>query len=141
MKSKIIPGTVALALVLAGVLLAACSSSPGYYATPTQATAPPSGGTGTSIELVAQNIAFDTKTITVAAGASVTINFNNKDSLPHNFALYTDSGAQTSLFVGQIIAGLGTTTYKFTAPAKPGNYFFRCDVHPRAMTGTFVVTP
>ena len=85
-------------------------------------------------------MAFDQSTITVPAGASVTMNFDNKDSgVPHNFALYTDSSASKSIFVGQIITGPATITYKFTAPTTPGNYFFRCDVHPTAMTGTFVV--
>jgi len=83
-------------------------------------------------------MSFDKSTITVPAGASVTINFNNKDSISHNFALYTNSGAGTAIFVGQIISAT-TITYKFTAPTTPGNYFFRCDVHPTTMTGTFVV--
>ena len=74
-------------------------------------------------------------------GASVTINFTNKDAgIPHNFALYTDSSATKSIFVGQIITGPATATYTFTAPATPGTYFFRCDVHPTNMTGSLVVT-
>lgn len=105
--------------------------------TPTP-TPTPTPGQNVTINLIAQNISFDKSTITVPAGASVTINFDNKDSIPHNFALYTDSSARTSIFVGQIITST-TTTYKFTAPTTPGNYFFRCDVHPTSMTGTFVV--
>jgi plastocyanin len=84
-------------------------------------------------------MAFDQKTITVPAGASVTMNFENKDSAPHNFALYTNSGASQSIFVGQTITGTKTITYSFTAPSTPGTYFFRCDVHPTSMTGSFVV--
>jgi plastocyanin len=38
------------------------------------------------------------------------------------------------------VTGPTTTTYTFTAPSTPGSYFFRCDVHPTQMTGTFVVT-
>jgi hypothetical protein len=59
--------------------------------------------------------------------------------IPHNFALYTDSSASTSIFVGQVINGPGTTVYQFTAPAKAGTYFFRCDLHPTIMTGQFIV--
>lgn len=100
-------------------------------------TTPPAPQT---INLTAQNIAFDKSTITVPAGASVTINFTNKDTgIQHNFALYTDSSAYTLIFRGDTITGPATTTYTFTAPSTPGNYFFRCDVHPTMMTGTFVV--
>ncbi len=105
--------------------------------TTTATTTPPSGQSVT-IDLTAQSMAFDKSTITVPAGATVTINFNNMDNIPHNFALYTDSSASTPIFVGQII-NKRTITYTFTAPATPGNYFFRCDVHPTTMTGTFVV--
>jgi plastocyanin len=102
------------------------------------ATTTPTPGQSVTISLIAQKMSFDKSTITVPADANVTIDFNNKDSIPHNFALYTDSSARTSIFVGQIITST-TTTYKFTAPSTPGNYFFRCDVHPTIMTGTFVV--
>jgi cytochrome c oxidase subunit II len=97
-------------------------------------------GSATNIDLTAQNMAFDKKTITVPAGTQITINFNNKDNnTPHNFSVYTDASAGTAIFVGTIITGPSTTNYKFTSPAKPGNYFFRCDVHPTTMTGTLIV--
>jgi cytochrome c oxidase subunit 2 len=106
--------------------------------TPTSTSAPSTPLT--NINLVALNIAFDLETITVSAGAKITINFDNRDGgVPHNFAVYTDSTAATAVFVGQIISGPATVTYSFTAPATPGNYFFRCDIHPAQMTGTLVV--
>jgi plastocyanin len=129
-----------LAVVTALVILVACSST--TYTTPTTTTLPTTptpSGQSVTINLTAQGMAFDKSTITVPAGAMVTLNFDNKDSIPHNFALYTDSSATKSIFVGNIINGPKTITYTFTAPATPGNYFFRCDVHPTSMTGTFVV--
>ncbi len=133
------------------LLLTACTSAPA----PTSSTPPPTTPTGTppvttptttptanavTIDLVAQNIAFNTNKITVPAGAEVTVNFNNKDSVPHNLAVYNDSSATApAIFQGQIVAGPGTVTYKFTAPSTAGTYFFRCDVHPTLMTGSFVV--
>ena len=103
-------------------------------------TPPPTTSQNVTINLIAQGLAFNQGTITVPAGASVTMNFDNKDTyIVHNFALYTDSSASTSIFIGQTITGPATVTYKFTAPTTPGNYFFRCDVHPTTMTGTFVV--
>jgi predicted lipoprotein with Yx(FWY)xxD motif/plastocyanin len=97
-------------------------------------------GTPVTISLTAQNVAFDKSTITVSAGAAVTINFNNKDSVPHNFALYTNSSATPpAIFAGQVVTGPTTITYTFTAPTTPGTYFFRCDIHPSIMTGSFIV--
>jgi plastocyanin len=94
------------------------------------------------INLVAKNIAFNTSTITVPAGADVTVNFDNQDAnVPHNFAVYTDSSATTAIFQGKIITGPAKVTYNFKAPDKPGTYFFRCDVHPTIMKGQFVVAP
>ena len=108
---------------------------------PTTTTQPPTTTPASvTISLVAQNFAFDKSTITVPRGASVTINFNNMDAqTPHNFALYTDSYATTKIFQGTLVTGPTTTTYTFTAPSTPGNYFFRCDAHPTQMTGTFIV--
>jgi plastocyanin len=148
-------------LIIVLVVLAACSSNTATNTTSTTKTSSTTStqattttvatssttptvtsttaGQAVAISLVAKNMAFDKKTITVAAGASVTMNFENQDSAPHNFALYTNSGASQSIFVGQVIAGPKTITYTFTAPSVPGTYFFRCDVHPTAMTGSFVV--
>jgi plastocyanin len=102
------------------------------------ATTTPPSGQSVAITLTAKNMAFDKSTITVPAGAQVTMTFINQDSVPHNFALYTDSTASKSIFVGQIVSNT-TVTYKFTAPTAPGTYFFRCDVHPSIMTGNFIV--
>jgi plastocyanin len=113
--------------------------------TPTATTIAPTSTPTTAsqtvpITLTAKNITFDTKTITVPAGSTVVMTFINDDAgIPHNFALYTDSSATTRIFAGDFVTGVKTVTYTFTAPATPGNYFFRCDVHPEAMTGTFVV--
>ncbi len=94
----------------------------------------------TTIGLVAKNIAFNTTTITVPAGANVTVNFDNQDSgIPHNFAVYQDKTAAVQIFKGDVIVGPKKITYTFKAPTEPGSYFFRCDVHPTTMTGQFIV--
>jgi plastocyanin len=93
-----------------------------------------------TVDLVAENIAFDKNTITVPAGARVTVNFNNRDSgVPHNFAVYETKDAEKVIFVGQIVTGLAKVEYTFDAPAVSGTYFFRCDLHPTQMTGPFIV--
>jgi plastocyanin len=98
------------------------------------------GGQTAVIYLKAHNIAFNLSTITVPAGAQVTVHFTNDDNgIPHNFAVYTSSAATTTIFKGDIITGVSSITYNFTAPATPGTYFFRCDVHPNQMNGNFIV--
>jgi len=101
------------------------------------AVAPPQSVT---VSISAHNFAFSTSVITVPAGASVKVNFNNQDSgTMHTFSVYTSSAATTPVFVGSGITGLSSSTYSFTAPTTPGNYFFRCDIHPSQMHGSSVV--
>ena len=141
-----------LSAVLIIILLtsAACGNSsyspaptptPGGGAIPTQT---PSGtGESITIDLIAHNIAFNMSIITVPAGASVTVNFDNQDSgVPHNFAVYENltGGGTRPVFVGQVIDGPNQITYHFTAPETSGSYFFECDVHPSVMNGSFIVT-
>jgi plastocyanin len=129
-------------ITIGGVLLAlgACTKTSTTTTTSSLISTTSVGGTPVTINLTAQNMAFDKSTITVPAGASVTINFNNKDSITHNFSVYTDSSAAPpAIYQGQIITGPKTTTYTFTAPTTPGTYFFRCDIHPTLMTGKFIV--
>jgi plastocyanin len=135
-------------LLLCGALIAGCASTnygtgttaPTSSVTGAQTTAAGGAGQAVALSLTAQNIKFDKSTLTVPAGSSVTITFTNNDSgVPHNFALYTDASAGTTIYKGAIVNGPGTTKYTFTAPSTPGTYFFRCDVHPTQMTGSFIV--
>ncbi len=137
-------------LVIAGFGLVSCTSTPAPKSTNTPttnqtSTSAPSptttpSGSPITINLVAKSVAFNMSTITVTAGAQVTVNFDNQDNgIPHNFSVYTDQSASKSIFVGQTITGPAKTTYKFTAPSTPGSYYFRCDVHPTIMTGSFIV--
>jgi hypothetical protein len=98
-------------------------------------------GQAIKVNLIAQNTAFNMASIVVPANARVTINFNNMDSgVAHNFSVYTDPSASTTIFKGDPVTGPATTTYTFTSPPTPDTYFYRCDIHPQQMFGTFVVT-
>jgi plastocyanin len=120
-------------LVVSGVVSAVAvgDRAPGKEeAGPTQAVA-----------LSAADIAFDTKTLTLTAGAKVTLTFDNKDTgVPHNVVITQDQAGAQVLFHGDIITGPATATYSFVAPP-PGGYFFHCEVHPTTMTGTVAVSP
>ena len=72
-------------------------------------------------------------------GSQVTVEFENEDGAPHNVAFYTTPSLTTTIYKGAIIDGPGKITYVFAAPAIPGTYFFRCDLHP-SMQGQFIVT-
>src|SRR5207247_1666217 len=93
-----------------------------------------------AVTLTAQNINFAQTKLTFTAGAKIALKFDNKDAgTPHNFALFP--GPQTTgnpLFRGDLLTGPAVTTYAFTAPDKPGDYAFHCDVHP-SMKGTATV--
>jgi len=109
-------------------------------AIPVPAPSPMPGQQVANVDLTAHNMAFSTRVMTVQAGTRVVVRFTNQDAVPHNFAVYTDSSAQKVIFRGQTVTGPNASaTYQFDAPAQPGTYFFRCDVHPAQMTGQFIV--
>jgi plastocyanin len=120
------------------------TTMPAPAAVPVSTTLPPpapGAGPAVPITLTAENLTFSASTLSAPAGATVTMTFINRDTnMPHNFALYTNASALTKIFAGDLVTGPKTVTYTFTVPSEPGSYFFRCDVHPELMTGTFVVT-
>ena len=110
--------------------------------TPTEEadTTPFTPGGPVEVRIVAKDIKFDKRTITVPAGAFVTVIFDNRDAgVLHNVAFYKSKKATEAIYVGETFPGPEVMTSKFTAPSTAGSNFFRCDVHPDTMTGTFVV--
>lgn len=100
---------------------------------------------GQEVEISALGIAFSTDAISVAAGGQVRIRFDNQDEAPveHNVAVYVSASDFTPVAegsVGLIFPGPAVDDTVFDVPAA-GSYFFRCDIHPTIMTGTFSVTP
>ena len=90
---------------------------------------------GPTEAVTAEGLQFDTETITLVAGETAEIEFENLDSAPHNIAIYEDDSAADEIFKGEQISAT-STTYEIEAP-KPGEYYFQCDVHPD-MNGTAV---
>jgi plastocyanin len=90
------------------------------------------------ITITAANVAFDADAITLPADEEATVTLVNDDAAQHNFSIYTDDSATEDLFEGQIIDG-GSQIDNEIPPLEPGEYFFRCDVHPGSMTGTVTV--
>lgn len=106
----------------------AATSSPAASPSPT-APATPSN----SVTIVAKDLAFDQKALTLTASAQIAVTFDNQDpDIPHNFAIYSKDLTQKVFDTG-IFPGVETREDTFAAPAA-GEYTFRCDVHPQ-MTG------
>lgn len=141
---------VPLALVMTGVIIGSMrgiDAEEEIFPTPApQATSASGGGTSGSpttpgaLRLVARNSLFEPRTLTATAGSSVTVSLDNMDAgVLHNFSVYNDRTLATKIFVGELVTGPAVKDYTFTAPSSSGSFFFRCDVHPDTMTGTFTV--
>ena len=122
------------------LLLVSCTSSSGKRGAEISASCVPSGS---MISIKAQRGIFDTRCIAAPANQAFTIVFDNRDpGEPHNVAILSDDPSAkpegTVLFRGEEFSGPKRVTYRVGALAA-GRYFFRCDLHPRVMTGAFLV--
>ncbi|HEX5480290.1 MAG TPA: cupredoxin domain-containing protein [Dehalococcoidia bacterium] len=104
-------------------------------------TTPAAGGATTLAIASPDDEKFDKKELTAPAGAKVTLTYTNDSDLAHDWHLFNGGDANSrSLAQTEIITGPNQKdTITFTAPSKPGRYFFHCDVHPTTMTGFLVV--
>jgi plastocyanin len=85
----------------------------------------------------ANNLKFDKDTLAAPPGRAFTIEFVNKEAIPHNIAIYTDRTKKDRLFKGRDVTK-ETVVYTVKALAA-GSYFFECTIHPDQMFGTFNV--
>ena len=117
-----------LGLVALAAVSVACSS----------ATAQPqaSGPVANGPTIVAKDLKFDKPSLELPADTNVTVHFDNRESAPHNLAIYGDSGYSQKVSIGEIITS--KTADQVVPALKAGTYFFRCDVHTN-MTGSLVV--
>jgi hypothetical protein len=133
------------------VQLALLSDTEPLLAVPSPTAAPPGGGVaacepdGTDLQLVAPPGAagsgFDTDCLAVPAAEAYTVALDNQDTTPHNLSVYTDDSAAEPLLDGSadLVDPGASFTYQGEPIPDPGEFFFRCDLHPTTMTGTFVV--
>jgi plastocyanin len=63
---------------------------------------------------------------------------NRDDGVQHNVAIYTDDTVEEPIAIGDLVEG-PMTTFTEVPALDPGEYYFRCDVHP-IMDGTLEVT-
>jgi plastocyanin len=97
---------------------------------------PPASGPAADATIHAKNVDFVEDGFTGPADTPFTLAFVNDDpSIQHNVEIKDDAG--TSLFKGEIFAGVDTRIYDVPALAA-GAYPFICTVHPN-MTGTATI--
>jgi len=127
---------------VAAAELATSTATPLVAAPTTAPTAPApaptaGGGSGGTVQLRGQNLAFSPGTITVRSGQAVVVNFVNADlSVAHDVAFRVPGATP-----GGQCTGPCSYTLSFTAPAA-GTYQFVCILHESSgMTGTLSVTP
>ncbi len=107
--------------------------------TSTDASIAPAGASS-AIKVEAVDSAFNVKTIKAQANSAVTVTLTNTGEIPHDIAFYDKEGGAplAKAAVSPLVQGGQSATFTFTTPG-PGTYFFVCLVHPKEMTGTFVV--
>jgi plastocyanin len=122
-------GFAVVSLVAAGSVSAAA----GYrtFEHPTEST--------TNIVIHAQSTQYNERQITVKAKLPARMTFINLDKgVYHNIAVYTKTPGGEPLWTGEPVRGINKVLYE-TEFTRPGTFSFRCDFHPTAMIGTFVV--
>jgi hypothetical protein len=139
-KGPVFPGAVAAAG-------SGLPSTPGSTPTPpggtTPSGGPPCSPSGSALKETVQNISYQNTCLAAPGGSPFTIDFDNRDSgVPHNIHIFSTNPATDpqarSLFVGPLVTGPKTQTYRVPTLA-PGTYYFHCDIHPMQMQGTLIV--
>jgi plastocyanin len=94
------------------------------------------GGGGESLVVTIIDFSYDPEEFAVPAGEEVTFEVANDDDVSHTFTVYRDAEfnriGDVSVQVDAGEGGEGTATFE------AGEYFFRCELHPSQMQGSFV---
>ena len=124
-----------MTLILA---LAACSGGDTPSSAPADDSEAPvasQDGEAGALTISADDLAFDTDSLTAPAGP-VVVTFTNNDTVPHNFSVYTEEGGE-AIATGEII-NEGQTDEVDLGELEPGTYYFVCDLHAE-MNGTLTI--
>jgi cytochrome c oxidase subunit II len=91
------------------------------------------------IQLVSKDNSWNTGCLAVAAGGPFAVAVSNQDAgIEHNFAVYDNAKRARSYFQGPRFEGVAERTFQLP-PLRRGRYYFQCDVHGPAMSGTLIV--
>ena len=91
-----------------------------------------------TLQVSAKDTKYSTDHLAARAGR-ITFQFTNDDTaIPHSFALYR-SKSDLKDPLGSTPMATGPSTQSFTLDLAPGDYYYQCQVHQEAMSGTLVV--
>ncbi len=138
----------AVGIIVALLLTAACndgddgngtlSETPTVGETPAVVETPLNGGANADIKMISGK-AFDKSELTIAADTEVAITADNTDGL-HSFAVF--AGEEYAPGLVEPLAGteacFSPCTVTLSVNLTPGEYVFRCQVHPEEMAGTLI---
>lgn len=100
--------------------------------------APSSEPGGPTLELSADQIAFDTKELSAPADTGFQIHLTNLEGVVHNVSIFDANGEK--VFTGDPVTGPDAEITYSVPPLPAGEYTFICDYHPVPdMTGTLTV--
>ena len=135
-----IPDVLAAAVVTGSTGTRVCGQL-AATAGPTQVATPPPAQTSWTVN--ATDNKFDLTTMAIPAGVPVTVTLNNKGQAIHNWELIDSSGKVVNDASGKPISmpltSPGTSNSITFTLSTPGQYTFRCQVHPTEMIGDFFV--
>lgn len=122
---------VVVAVLSLGPVLAGCGSG----STPASSPGPAPPGSRGGPVLVSEGLSFDRDHLEIAAGTTVTIEFDNRDTgVPHNLRVKGRSvDVSTKVEKGDVVQYLDVRI------DRPGTFTFVCDVHPVQMKGELTV--
>jgi cytochrome c oxidase subunit 2 len=91
------------------------------------------------VQLVAQNIAWNTGCIAVPANIPLSVTVANRDAgIDHTFAVFDSPRRNVRDFLSPPVSGSSTATFQLKA-LKPGRYYFECTIHGPSMSGALIV--
>jgi plastocyanin len=133
-------------MALFGIGFAACggeeeaaSAEPEVAAHIEEVASSEPGGAAPVVVIVSKDRAFDKSEIRVPSGQKITIlHYYQDDSSYHSLAIYKTSEAKDLIARTEVKPGPGQQELTVEA-LEPGEYIYRCDLHPTTATGVLIV--
>jgi plastocyanin len=101
------------------------------------ATTPAPDGDGDGVTVEAKDNSFDPETFSVTAGEEATVTLENAGNASHTLTVYSDENFENAVDGADTETVNGGDSGEFTATFDAGDYYFRCEIHPAQMKGTF----